>query len=322
MSGNNRQGRQGGQQPQGGQPRGGQPQQGQRGQQPQGGQPRGGQPRQGQRGQPPQGGGRPPRRGGGGGGGIDTGGITNIVIWGVAAFAIAGLVFGLLPVLFGVAGDTNGSTELVSANSTAAQEQAEDTEAANEIVESSLSDDNLSAANAYDQKTSQNRVIIVLLGTSTNFFTFGGLIFYLAVLFAVVCSVLIGVTSSADEKTLAAGVGVAVLIGVVAFILVGSVVAGFQYNSMSEDDWTNEYNTNPNDWNPYPSSDFDQSASEDFQEADVSPDDASISSISTIDDLQINYGTLATNALLMAIITAIGTAGLAVVSKRLSGRLE
>lgn len=320
MSGNNRQGRQGGQggqQPQGGQPRGGQQPQGQRGQQPQGGQ-RG-------RGQAPQGGGRPPQQGGeSSGGGVDTDAIRSIVVWGVAAFAVAGLVFGLAPFLFGFAGDANGVTEQVSANSTQAQEANQEEEVANNIISNDLSNDNQSAAAAYSQMQSQNSVINLVIGLGP----------YFGILFAVIAALLMGLRSSADEKTLAAGVAVTTVVGLVLFVVLSTAVAGFQYNSMSEDDWVEQYNTNPDDWGfeQYPASDVDQESQEQFindyqDEYGDTPDQniaeaASIPTISTISALNISYGTLVTNSLLFGIVSALGGAGIAVASSRISGILE
>lgn len=311
MSGNNRQGRQGGQ---GGQ----QPQQGR--------QQRGGQQPQGQRGQPPQGGGRPPQQGGasGGGGGIDTDAIRSVVVWGVAAFAVAGLVFGLTPFLFGFAGDANGVTEDVNANSTQAQESNQEEQVANNVISNDLSNDNQSAAAAYAQMQSQNSVIQVIVGLAP----------YFGILFAIISALLMGLRSSADDKTLAAGVAVATVVGLVLFVVLSTAVAGFQYNSMSEDDWVEQYNTNPDDWgfNQYPASDVDQESQEQFvndyqdQYGDTPNQNvaeaSSIPTISTISGLSISYGTLVINGLLFGIVSALGGAGIAVASSRISGILE
>jgi hypothetical protein len=92
---------------------------------------------------------------------------------------------------------------------------------------------------------------------------------------------------------------------------------------MSEDDWVEEYNTNPNDWSPYPESDFSDSAAEEFNNADVrggplTASDADISRPSEINGYRINYSALLINTLLFGIITGLGGAGVAVGSKRLS----
>ena len=311
MSGNNRQGRQGGQGRQ-------QPQQGR--------QQRGGQQPQGQRGQPPQGGGRPPQRGGasGGGGGIDTDAVRSVVVWGVAAFAVAGLVFGLAPFLFGFAGDANGVTEDVNANSTQAQEVTQEEQVANNVISNDLSNDNQSAAAAYAQMQSQNSVIQVIVGLAP----------YFGVLFAIISALLMGLRSSADDKTLAAGVAVATVVGLVLFVVLSTAVAGFQYNSMSEDDWVDQYNTNPDDWgfNQYPASDVDQESQQQFvndyqdQYGDTPnrnvAEASSIPTISTIGGLNVSYGTLVINGLLFGIVSALGGAGIAVASSRISGVLE
>lgn len=312
MSGNTPQGGQGGQQPpQGGQQRGGQ----QQGQQPRGSQQQAGQP---QRGQPPQGGPPPQQTGGGGGGGIDTDGITSVVLWSVAAFAIAGIAFGLSPVLFGFAG--GDTTESVDANSTEADIQNERTQAANDIVSDALSDDNASAAAAYDRMQQQNSVIGTVIGIGP----------YFGFLIAILSALLVGLRSSTDEKTLAAGIAIATVVGLVLFVVLSTAIAGFQYNSMSQDDWKNEYNTDPADWNGpggYPSSDVDASVQEELanEEVDNRPlraSDADISTIREIRGLQIDYGTTIVNSLLFGVIAALGAAGISVTSKRLSEQIQ
>jgi len=302
MSGNSRQGGQGGQQP------------------PQGGQQRGGQQQAGQqsRGQPPQGGGRPPQQGGGGGGGgIDTDVITSVILWSVAAFAIAGIAFGLSPLLFGFAGGE--TTESVNANSTQADINDERTQAANDIVSDALSGDNASAASAYDQMRQQNNVIGTVIGISP----------YFGFLFALLGALLIGLRSSADEKSLAAGVAVATVVGLVLFVVLSTAIAGFQYNSMSQDDWIDQYNTDPADWTGpggYPSSDIDASVQEELANEEVNNrplrvSDADISTIGEIRGLRISYGTVVVNSLLFGLVAALGAAGISVASKRLSEKI-
>ncbi|MXR51795.1 hypothetical protein GRX03_09280 [Halovenus sp. WSH3] len=327
MSGNDRrQGRGGGQQPsQGGQRRGDQ-QGGQRGGQ-QGGRGQRGNRQQGrgQRGQPPQG--SPPPQGGGGGsgssgGGVDTDGVKDILVWGIAAFTIAGLVLGLVPFLFGFAGNANDTTQSVSANSTLAQERAQEEAVANQIVSDSLSDDNSSAAAAYEQMRSQNNVVASVIALAP----------YLAILFAVVIALVTGVRSSADERTLAAGVAVATVVGLVLFVVLSTAIAGFQYNSMSQDDWRNQYNTDPADWGPYPASDFPDDAQQQYideyqNQYNGQPERgltqaASVPSVDTIRGLSINYTTVGINALLFGIVSALGGGGIAVASNRFSTTIE
>lgn len=320
MSGNNRQGNQGGQ---GGQ-RGQGSQQPQQGQQQRGQQQ--GQPPQGQRGQPPQGGGRPPQQAGGGGGGrdinIDADVVKNVAIWGISAFVILGLVLGLVPFLYGFAGNANEDTRSVNANSTLAQERANERQVANNVVNNNLANNNASAAAAYDTMQSQNTVIQEILALSP----------YLGVFFAGIAALLIGLRSSADEASLAAGIALAIVVGLVLFVVLSTVVAGFQYNSMSQDDWRNQHNTDPADWNPYPSSDFSGNAQQTYldnyqsqygkQPSRSLTRASSVSSIRTIRGLSISYGTVFINALLFGIVTALGGAGIAVASKRLSEVIE
>lgn len=327
MSGNNRQGNQGGQGGQRGQrgQGGQQPQQGQQQRGQQQGQPPQGQ-QQGQRGQSPQGGGRPPQQAGGGGGGrdidIDADVVKNIAIWGISAFVILGLVLGLVPFLYGFAGNANGETQSVSANSTLAQERANEQQVANNVVNNNLASNNASAAAAYDQMQSQNTIIQEILVFSP----------YLGLVFAGIAALLIGLRSSADEASLAAGMAVAIVVGLTLFIVLSSAVAGFQYNSMSQDDWRNQHNTDPADWNPYPASDFSGNAQQTYldnyqnqygkQPTRGLTSAASVSSIRTIRGMNINYGTIFINALLFGVVTALGGAGIAVGSKRLSEIIE
>lgn len=321
MSGNNRRGNQneqrgqGSQQRQGGQQQRGQPQQGQQGQQPQG-----------QRGQPPQGGGRPPQQAGGGGGGrdvnLDTDVVRNIAVWGITAFVILGLVLGLVPFLYGFAGDANEATERISANSTLAQERANEEQVANNVVRNNLANNNKSAAAAYSQMRSQNAVISIITTFSP----------YFGVLFAAVAALLVGLRSSADEASLAAGMALAIVVGLTLFVVLSTAIAGFQHNSMAVDDWRNQHNTNPGDWNPYPTSDFNNNPQQTYgnnyqnqygkQPTRSLTRAASVPSISTIPGLQINYGTVAINALLFGIMAGLGGAGIAVGSKRLSEVIE
>lgn len=299
----------GGQQQGGRQPQGSQ--QPQRGQQPQAGQqPQGGRQPNRQASQPPQGGGG--GGGGGLGGGINTDSVRHIVVFGVATLAVAGLVVGLSPFLAGFAGSQ--ATDTVPANNTAAQNQAENTSEANEIVSEALSDNNLSAANAYERMQYQNGIVGTVVTLAP----------YLGFLLALVVGLVIGIRFDADEKNLAAGVAVTALVGLVLFTVLSSAVAGFQYNSMSTTDWENQYDTNPNQWNGpggYPAGDMNGTA-QDFQDANVSAGAADIGGstfqgrISTISALQISYGTLVINGLGFGLIAALGAAGLAVVGRR------
>jgi len=318
MSGNNPQGGQGGQQsPQGGQQRGGNQQ---AGQPPQGGQPRGGQQ---PRGQPPQGG-APPQQTGGGGGGTDTGAIKNVALWGIVVFALAGLALGLVPLLFGFAGDFNDTVESTDANSTLQSAEDKQTAEANSIISDALSDDNASAAAAYDQMQSQNSLIENIIFIAP----------FLGILFALVVGLLVGLRSDAETKRLAAGVAISTVVGLLLFVLLSSAIAGFQYNSMDNQDWIDEYNTNPQDWNGpggYPSSDIDEGVQEEFNEATVDtevgertvrPSNADISQPRQIRGLRLDYGTMFINTLLMGLLTALAAAGLAVSSQRLSEKVE
>ena len=328
MSGNNRQGNQGGQRGQRGQGgQRGQPQQGgqQQGHPQQGRGQRGQQPR-GQPNQPPQGGGRPPQQAGGGGGGrdidIDANVVKNVALWGITAFVILGLVLGLVPFLYGFAGNANEETQSVDANSTLAQERANEERVANNVVRNNLANNNASAAAAYNQMQSQNTVIQEILVFSP----------YLGIVFAAIAALLIGLRSSADDATLAAGMAVAIVVGLTLFIVVSSAVAGFQYNSMSQDDWRNQHNTDPADWNPYPGSDFSNNAQQTYVDNYQNQygerpsrgltSAASVPSVRTIRGLNISYGTIFINALLFGIVTGLGGAGIAVGSKRLSEIIE
>ncbi|MFT4947606.1 MAG: hypothetical protein ACI8TL_001851 [Natronomonas sp.] len=292
MSENNRQGEQ-------------QPQRGQ--QPPQGGQQRGGQQPQGQRGQPPQGGGRPPQRGGGGGpGGIDTNAVKTIVMWGVVAFAVAGVAFGLLPLLLGtVGGDT---TERVNANSTAASEQAEDAATANEIVRNELSDNNETAADAYQNMRYQNGIVYEVIDTAP----------YLGFVAALLVGLLIGFRASGDEKTVAAGVAVAAVIGVMLFVLLSSGVAAFQHNGMSEDDWREQYSTTPSSW---PGDDL-QGVQQELSDEDVSTSDVTITGPREIQALNVSYVGLVINGIAIGIIAAIGAAAMAVAGRRIGENIS
>ena len=318
MSGNEQAGgrqSRGGQQPQGG----GQPQ---GNQQPQGGR----QPNR-QTNQPPQGSGGGVGGGGGGvggggvgggngglGGGVNTDSVQRIALFGVAALAIAGLVFGLSPFLAGFVGST--PTDTVPANSTAAQNQADNTSEANEIVSEALSDTNLSAANSFERMQYQNGIVTTVVALAP----------YLGFLFTLVAGLLIGLRFDADEKNLAAGVAVTALVGLVLFTVLSSAVAGFQYNSMSTTDWEEQYDTNPNQWNGpggYPAGDMNGTA-QDFQDANITASAADIGGstfqgrISTISALQISYGTLGINSLGFGLIAALGAAGIAVIGRRFS----
>jgi hypothetical protein len=234
------------------------------------------------------------------------------VVFGVATLAVAGLVVGLSPFLAGFAGSQ--ATDTVPANNTAAQNQAENTSEANEIVSEALSDNNLSAANAYERMQYQNGIVGTVVTLAP----------YLGFLLALVVGLVIGIRFDADEKNLAAGVAVTALVGLVLFTVLSSAVAGFQYNSMSTTDWENQYDTNPNQWNGpggYPAGDMNGTA-QDFQDANVSAGAADIGGstfqgrISTISALQISYGTLVINGLGFGLIAALGAAGLAVVGRR------
>jgi hypothetical protein len=249
--------------------------------------------------------------------------LRNVVLWGLGAFVITGLVLGLVPFLYGFAGNANDATQSVSANSTAAQQNANAEQVANNVVSNDLSSDNASAAAAYEQMQSQNAVINIIVTLSP----------YFGVLFAAIVALLLGLRSSADEITLAAGVAVAIVVGLTLFVVLSTAIAGFQYNGMSQDDWRNQYNTNPADWGGgYPSSDIDgdsqQKYADNYQnQYNKQPSQSlsrasSISSISTIPALKINYGTVFINALLFAIMSALGGAGIAVASKRLSEIIE
>jgi uncharacterized membrane protein len=211
----------------------------------------------------------------------------------------------------------------VNANSTAAQERANEEQVANNVVSNDLSDNNASAASAYEQMRSQNSVITIVVGFAP----------YLGVLLATIVALLIGLRSSADEVTLAAGVAVAIVVGLTLFVVLSTAIAGFQHNGMSQDDWRNQHNTNPADWGGgYPSSDIDGESQQqyvnDYQDQyNKQPRQSlgrasSISSISTIPALQVNYVTVLINGLLFAIVSALGGAGIAVTSKRLSGIIE
>ena len=283
-------------------------------QQPQGSQqPQGGRQPNRQGGQPPQGGGGG-GLGGGLGGGINTDSVRRIAVFGVAALALAGLVFGLSPVIAGFAGSS--PTDTVPANSTAAQNQAENTSEANDIVSEALSDTNLSAANAYERMQYQNGIIGTVVGLAP----------YFGFLLALGIGLLAGIRFDIDEKNLAAGVAVTALVGLVLFTVLSSAVAGFQYNSMSTTDWENQYDTNPNQWNGpggYPAGDMDGTAQA-FQDANVTASAADIGGstfqgrISTISALQLSYGTLVINSFGFGLVAALGAAGLAVVGRRFS----
>jgi hypothetical protein len=277
---------------------------------------------------------------------VDTSVVKNVVLWGVVPLAIAGVAFGLLPFLFGFAGDPGESLDGVDPNSTEADQQANEEAVANEIIMDELSDENASAVNSYDQMNAQNDVAGDVIGST-----------FLGLIFAFIAALLIGFRSSTDDVSLAAGVAVATVVGLLLFVLLSSAIAGFQYNSMSNDDWKNEHNTNPSDWSAsgYPASDVGQgdelsdaereALSNDGRlnqqreisvaiqqrylneyedqygeepETEYIGDAATVSQVNEIRGFQINYISLLINTLLYGIAGAVGAAGIAVASKRLS----
>jgi hypothetical protein len=307
----------GGRPPQGGQqggppPQGGQQNRPQSGQTPgaqQGGPQGGGPPGSGQPGGPPGG---PPPGSGDDGYDIDTDAIQDILMWGVVAFAIAGIAFGLSPLLLGMFGDN--TTDRVNANSTQAEMNAENTSTANDIISDALSDDNESAAAAYEKAQYKNGIVATIIGIGP----------YMAFFVAILFGLIVGLRSPMDEKTLVLAVAVAAVVGVLAFTVLSAGIASFQHTSMSEDDWKNEYNTNPQDWgngfnsSRYPSSDVTGETIQDLRDENVSEFDSDIQPISTISDRKLKFTTLILNSLFWGIVGGIGAAGTGFAGRRMS----
>jgi hypothetical protein len=204
MSGNSRQGGQGGQQPpQGRQQGGGQPQAGQ--------QPRG------QAGQPPQGGGRPQQRGGGGG--IDTSAVLNTAVWIIVAMAVAGVALGLFPLLYGSVGGE--AVDTVDANDTTREENAQEIQNAEDNLTSSESN----IISSWEEAQFNNNIVGLVLSLSP----------YLAFLLAIVLAVIAAVVRPMDVVNLSAALAVAAVVGVLLFMVLSMGIAGFQSETFEQD---------------------------------------------------------------------------------------
>lgn len=192
----------------------------------------------GQSGHPQEG---PPGQGppqGGGGTDLDVESIKQVTIWVTVSFAATGLVFGLLPALYGSIGGS--SAEIVEIGQDGAPVEDESPNQG----DSELTDQQQSAQSEQEQRQQnqfKQRLIVGLTGVESQgsefFLIQTGIAPFLVLVLAVAVGLVVGVFSSLGDRDLVVATAAGIVVGTVALLFLSHFLAVQQWPTMPDPEY-------------------------------------------------------------------------------------